>query len=239
MKVNTNSFLLYIGITSVFLCVLIEASITIPRSYIVEYAHQDDKLNDHKIITDDLSQYKDLFQIHHTYSSTIFQGMSLTLKDAQSVSYDAADKDHLVLAHLQNHPAIKNIYPIYEVPRPQALPSQRNVTFPYSNEDSQIYDFHQKLGITGEGILIGVLDSGIYICPFSSFFFSLFQQAPWMIDHDLCNHVFFRTLRAIIISITLIIKGAYSFSQNKEEERARGVGVMINNMRFTDPSSRY
>jgi hypothetical protein len=182
MKFKAND-VLFAGVASAFLCTLTEAAIAIPRSYIVEYTQQGDKPNYQKSITDDLSQYEDLYQVHHMYSSPIFQGMSFTLKDSpqlnskpekqhlskyksqQPASYAASDKHHPVFNQLQKNPIIKNIYPIYEVPRPQSFASQRNVTFPYSNEDSQIYDFHQKLGITGEGILVGVLDSGIYIYP--------------------------------------------------------------------------
>jgi hypothetical protein len=159
----------------------VEAAITIPRSYIVEYVQKDD-INHHDTINSGLSQYQDLYNIHHTYSSAIFQGMSFSLKDSSlsqsqpqnhpsltPVAYStssANDKKHPVYNHLQNHPAIKSIYPIYEVPRPQWMPNSKNniYTFPYSNSDSQIYDIHQKLGITGRDILIGVLDSGkIYI----------------------------------------------------------------------------
>jgi hypothetical protein len=164
-----------------FLIYTIEAVITIPRSYIVEYAQQDSTSNHHDTISNDLFQYRDLYNIHHTYSSPIFQGMSFSLKDpsplsvpqhphqsitpaAYSTITSFDDKIHPVYNHLQNHPAIKSIYPIYEVPRPQWMPNSRNYnySFPYSNRDSQVGDVHQKLGITGEGILIGVLDSGVY-----------------------------------------------------------------------------
>lgn len=76
------------------------------------------------------------------------------------VSYAQTDKLHPVYTHLEKHPVIKNIYPIYNVPRPQWQPNQRNVTFPYSNNDVQIYDIHQRLNIQGQDVLIGVLDSG-------------------------------------------------------------------------------
>jgi hypothetical protein len=221
MKFNEHSFLLFTGVTSAFLCTTIEASMAIPRSYIVEYAQQDGKSNYQKSITDDLSQYQDLYEIHHMYSSPIFQGMSFTLKDTpqssssgaqkqhrsspqpqQPISYAAADKHHPVFNQLQNHPIIKNIYPIYEVPRPQALPNQRNITFPYSNEDAQIYDIHQKLGITGEGVLVGVLDSGIYI--YSLYFilyFSLYlsRETPYL---SMSIFIFvFHALRDVINSV--------------------------------------
>jgi len=98
--------------------------------------------------------------------------MSFTLKDdpamaatllpggVSPVSYAQTDKLHPVYTHLEKHPVIKNIYPIYNVPRPQWQPNQRNVTFPYSNNDVQIYDIHQRLSIQGQDVLIGVLDSG-------------------------------------------------------------------------------
>ncbi|KAL9558413.1 hypothetical protein MBANPS3_000913 [Mucor bainieri] len=152
---------------------LVQAAIAIPRSYIVEYSTNDQ----HDNIDSELTPYKDLYQIHHVYSSRLFHGMSFTLKDDPAVaatsvgthagaginpvSYAQTDKLHPVYTHLEQHPVIKNIYPIYEVPRPQWQPNQRNVTFPYSNNDVQIYDIHQQLGIQGQDVLIGVLDSGI------------------------------------------------------------------------------
>ncbi|KAL0145647.1 peptidase S8/S53 domain-containing protein [Mucor lusitanicus] len=149
---------------------LVQAAIAIPRSYIAEYSTNDQ----HDTIDSALSPYKDLYQIHHVYSSRLFHGMSFTLKDDPAtaaatsvgaginpVSYAQTDKLHPVYTHLEQHPVIKHIYPIYQVPRPQWQPNQRNVTFPYSNNDVQIYDIHQRLGIQGQDVLIGVLDSGI------------------------------------------------------------------------------
>lgn len=170
---SSRLFLLVTGV-SIFINT-IESAVTIPRSYIVEYAQQDDT---HDIINNDLLQYQDLYKIHHTYSSPIFHGMSFSLKESPKsqpqqhqsiipVAYSSVnDQKHPVFNHLSNNPAIKKIYPIYEVPRPQWMPNSKTYshTFPYSNNDSQIYDIHQKLGITGRDILIGVLDSGkIYI----------------------------------------------------------------------------
>lgn len=147
---------------------IVQAAIAIPRSYIVEYSTTDQ----HDAIDSELMPYKDLYQIHHVYSSRLFHGMSFTLKDdpamaatllpggVSPVSYAQTDKLHPVYTHLEKHPVIKNIYPIYNVPRPQWQPNQRNVTFPYSNNDVQIYDIHQRLNIQGQDVLIGVLDSG-------------------------------------------------------------------------------
>lgn len=148
---------------------IIESANTIPKSFIVEYAQQE---GIHAIINKDLAHYQDLYNIHHTYSSPIFHGMSFSLKEpSQSqpqqsiipVAYSSTNNQkHPVLKHLENNPAIKNIYPIYEVPRPQWMPNSKTFdgTFPYSNSDSQIYDIHKDLKITGKDILVGVLDSG-------------------------------------------------------------------------------
>ncbi|KAL7320251.1 hypothetical protein PS15m_000155 [Mucor circinelloides] len=148
---------------------IVQAAIAIPRSYIVEYSTTDQ----HDAIDSELTPYKDLYQIHHVYSSRLFHGMSFTLKDdpamaatllsggVSPVSYAQKDKLHPVYTHLEKHPVIKNIYPIYNVPRPQWQPNQRNGTFPYSNNDVQIYDIHQRLNIQGQDVLIGVLDSGV------------------------------------------------------------------------------
>lgn len=173
MKFNTKKIFIPIGI-SVWMCTT-EAANIIPKSYIVEYSQEDH----HDIISNDLSQYKDLYDVHHTFSSPIFHGMSFSLKDSSEVqskqhqpfapvSYSAISNNtesHPVYEHLQNHPAIKRIYPIHEVPRPQWVSTtngNNNFTLPFSNRDAQTYDIHEKLGITGEDILIGILDSGVY-----------------------------------------------------------------------------
>lgn len=168
MKLRTVKYRLTVGLTA---CIFyVHAATTIPKSYIVEYAQD----NLHDMIDDGLSQYRDLYDIHHTYSSSIFHGMSFSLKEPNEmratqhkpfspVSYSSSnDKKHPVFEHLQNHPAIKRIYPNYEVPRPQWMSNSEKYdhTFPYDNSDTQVYDIHKKFGITGEGILVGVLDSG-------------------------------------------------------------------------------
>lgn len=184
---STTKRLLTLFIRIYYLLCTIEAT-TIPRSYIVEYVQQEgiqSSNNHHDTINKDLSQYKDLYNIHETYSSPIFYGMSISLKNPSSqsqqsqpqqrqsitpsaysttISSSSADMDHPVYHHLQSHPAIKKIYLNHEVPRPQWMPNTRNYSysFPYANKDSQINDVHQKLGITGSDILIGVLDSGVY-----------------------------------------------------------------------------
>lgn len=175
MRINVNSLfvVLFAGFLS---CNIAQAAVAIPRSYIVEYSQNDH----HDTIDSELTQYKDLYQIHHIYSSRLFHGMSFTLKGdpvpskgsqpvVNPVSYAQTDKIHPVYTHLEQHPVIKNIYPIYEVPRPQWQPNQRNVTFPYSNNDVQIYDIHQKLNIKGQDVLVGVLDSGILLVILSPF----------------------------------------------------------------------
>lgn len=163
------SNLLLLATTLVF-AYTVEAMNIIPRSYIVEYAPGTDH---HNVLQRDLFQFQELYEIHHTYASPIFHGMSFTLKDPPAipktqhkhltpVSYSVNDKIHPVFNHISVHPAIKNIYPVYEVPRPQWIQNPKDIsyTFPYVNKDSQIDDIHKELGITGKGILIGVLDSG-------------------------------------------------------------------------------
>lgn len=146
-------------------------STIIPQSYIVEYTDTDRSEDHHQIIETDLSAYNDYYQVHHTYSSPIFHGMSFTLKNYQEnetaksffqpASYSTANNDHPVYHKLKNHPSIKRIFPVYEVPRPQSqLVSERDLQLPYSNTDTEVFSIHEKLGIRGNGILIGILDSG-------------------------------------------------------------------------------
>ncbi|RCI05488.1 hypothetical protein CU098_011139 [Rhizopus stolonifer] len=108
-------------------------------SFIIEYRQEDYLVIQHYI---NAQQY----QVHHIFNSTLLYGMSFSLKDnRQTVS----------------HPAIQKIYPVSEIPRPQWRSDNQTTTIPFVNKDTQIYDVYRELNITGQGILIGVLDSGI------------------------------------------------------------------------------
>ncbi|KAG0179243.1 hypothetical protein DFQ28_003160 [Apophysomyces sp. BC1034] len=57
-------------------------------------------------------------------------------------------------------PVVKKIYPIYEIPRPQWV-KEKNNTLPYEDWLSEITRVHDKMKLTGKGMLIGILDSGV------------------------------------------------------------------------------
>ncbi|KAI8883554.1 subtilisin-like protein [Backusella circina FSU 941] len=84
--------------------------------------------------------------------------MSISLKEH---AFSKRDEDHPVFDNLVNHPLIKKIYPMYELPRPQWTRKSHDNKFPYENKISQINQIHEKLGITGKDVLVGVLDSGV------------------------------------------------------------------------------
>ena len=130
----------------------------IPGAYMIEYASQPHSIIHSRILAS-LQPLSNLFTIRHTYSSDLFHGVSIYLQD--SVVSDVVGKlaIHPVLQSLVGHPDIQNVYPIQEVSRPQWIGSP--VHLPFENKLSQFKDIHKTLNITGSGITVGILDSGM------------------------------------------------------------------------------
>ncbi|KAI8377473.1 peptidase S8/S53 domain-containing protein [Radiomyces spectabilis] len=118
---------------------------------------------------EDLGSMKESVQIRHTYASSLFRGMSFTLKDNTSHNNSAIaspssqnlESEHPVLTHMANYPAVKRMYPVYEIPRPQWLFSEDGRDRPYENHITELKDVHEKLHLTGQGVTVCVLDTGI------------------------------------------------------------------------------
>ncbi|ORY97939.1 peptidase S8/S53 domain-containing protein [Syncephalastrum racemosum] len=69
---------------------------------------------------------------------------------------------HPALHQLLANPAVRRIYPVYEVARPQWFKeSDSGRRLPFEDSLSQISRVHQELGLTGTGMTIGILDSGV------------------------------------------------------------------------------
>jgi hypothetical protein len=141
-------------VTAIFFISTIQAVKPIPKSYIVEY---NEDINTHQLVKRGLDEYSSFYEVKDTFESPIFRGMSIGLKQH---GLSKRDEDHPVFDNLAKHPLIKNIYPMYELPRPQWTRKPIDNKFPYENKVSQINQIHERLGITGKGVLVGVLDSG-------------------------------------------------------------------------------
>ncbi|KAI8887766.1 subtilisin-like protein [Backusella circina FSU 941] len=154
------SLLLFIG---AYFFILTNALERIPRSYIVEY--EEDSDNHHHIIKRELESSNALYNVHHTYTSSLFRGMSISLINEEDstnpLSKREADRRHPVIEKLQNHPHVKKVYPMHTIPRPQSIRAPSGVSYPYDDQLSQLKLVHEKLGVTGKGVVVGILDSGI------------------------------------------------------------------------------
>jgi hypothetical protein len=86
--------------------------------------------------------------------------MSISLNEDSSNPIAKRDQTHPVIEKLQKHPYVKKVYPMHKIPRPQSINVPADVNYPYDNHLSQLKLVHEKLGITGQGVVVGILDSG-------------------------------------------------------------------------------
>ncbi|KAI9495423.1 hypothetical protein BDB00DRAFT_814593 [Zychaea mexicana] len=140
----------------------------------IEYADGTDSIiQQHNRLLSSLGPLSQLLQIRQTYSSPLFHGVSINLRDNNNndppstivdtvVNKATIGPHHPVLfEQLIRSPDVLNIYPIMQVPQPQWIEEEEdNVHLPYENKLSQLKDIHQSLNITGSGITVGILDSG-------------------------------------------------------------------------------
>ncbi|KAI9032696.1 peptidase S8/S53 domain-containing protein [Phycomyces nitens] len=128
--------------------------------------------------------------ISHEYDSTpsIFHGVSLSIqpkkKEAGLGKVQTASEENIVFTASQNHVVnklvksnyVKKVYPVTIIPRPEftrtslaydesILPIINSAglekALPFSHEMTQVSRVHKELGLTGKGVLVGIIDSGI------------------------------------------------------------------------------
>lgn len=147
----------------VFLIYFIRPAISIRvvhNAYIIEFDQNTDN-SIYQSIDNELHFYRNQYEIRQVYKSSLFKGISIQLKSiSQEQLPPLSNVNHPVMHHLSQHPAVVSISSVSRLIRPQSFDGLLNYTFPYSNSVSQAYDIHRQLNITGEGILIGILDSG-------------------------------------------------------------------------------
>ncbi|KAI7867740.1 peptidase S8/S53 domain-containing protein [Spinellus fusiger] len=144
--------------------VLTQCASVVSGTYIVEYNdHQEEYQHQHILAS--LHSIRHLFRVRHTYSGTLFKGMSFHIneKDKNTVTKSSTrflrELHHPVLAGLLKSPDVKRIYPVYHIPRPQWV--HKSQQRPYDGHLSQIPELQRELNLTGKGIVIGILDSGV------------------------------------------------------------------------------
>ncbi|KAL0089614.1 peptidase S8/S53 domain-containing protein [Phycomyces blakesleeanus] len=128
--------------------------------------------------------------ISHEYDSTpsIFHGVSLSIQPKKRKAVlgkvQTASEENVVFTASQNRVVnklvksnyVKKVYPVTIIPRPEftrtslaydeaLLPiinsAALEVSLPFSHEMTQVNRVHKELGLTGKGVVVGIIDSGI------------------------------------------------------------------------------
>jgi hypothetical protein len=134
----------------------------VQNAYIIEFDQNTDN-SVHQSINDELRFYKNQYEVRQVYKSFIFKGMSIQIKSISQEKLSSSIEggtSHPIIRHLSKHPAVVSISSVSRLTQPQWFNGSPNFTFPYPNSVSQAYDVHRQLKLTGEGILIGIIDSG-------------------------------------------------------------------------------
>ncbi|KAF9996733.1 hypothetical protein BGZ79_009548 [Entomortierella chlamydospora] len=116
---------------------------TIPKGYIIEYHEGFQHVQIFKVLEANKVDY----QVRQTYK--IFNGAAISINSAH---------DGRTLASLPN---VKNVWPIalYSIPRTMAATG--NATNPSDHQMTGVDVVQASLGLTGKGIKIGVIDTGV------------------------------------------------------------------------------
>ena len=152
----------------------------IPGRYIIEF--NDDYMGSTEQFMNEIELEHQSFRwtMAHDYhsnqrlsSDSIFRGISIHLEEQSDIH--AADtaimSEHQVMRHVMEKHLVKHVYPVFEVPRPklhrhnilraQALDISPDVSgLPFSHAMTQVNRVHSELGLDGEGVLVGIIDTG-------------------------------------------------------------------------------
>ncbi|KAI8887765.1 subtilisin-like protein [Backusella circina FSU 941] len=127
--------------------------------------------------------------IAHDYGSSIFRGISISLTAFEpntlakrEIDDTLRSAEHTVLRQILRQNRVKHIYPVTEISRPKVIPFDfddvyknssksaevpkldmpaNSPALPFSHIMAQVDRVRNELNLTGEGITVGVVDSGI------------------------------------------------------------------------------
>ncbi|KAF9170789.1 hypothetical protein BGX20_008522 [Mortierella sp. AD010] len=118
----------------------------VPNAYIIEY---ESSIN-HNTAHDSIRAHKVDFHVRNEYH--IFNGAAITVK---------SDHDGHAISKI---PGIKNVWPVALYSIPDAKKGTKKATDPQAVSDhimTGVKDVHEKYHLTGKGIKVGVIDTGV------------------------------------------------------------------------------
>ncbi|KAI9313683.1 peptidase S8/S53 domain-containing protein [Dichotomocladium elegans] len=153
----------------------------IPDAFIVEYV---DQHQDAPILSSLKGEPSNAYQIRQKYASPLFHGLSIRLlsplskrdgkaktmtpaipgqlAEQQQLEGEEEQPHHPLIMQLMEHPGVRKVYPVHEVPRIRWMhEGNLHNTLPYDLGLTQIENLQNDLKLTGSGITIGILDSGV------------------------------------------------------------------------------
>lgn len=142
----------------------VRPTVIVQNAYIIEF-DQNTNNSIHQSINNELRFYKNQYEVRQVYKSFIFKGMSIQIKSISQEKLllsSEGETSHPIIRHLSKHPSVVSISSVSKLTQPQWFNGSPNYAFPYPDSVSQAYDVHRQLKLTGEGILIGIIDSGSY-----------------------------------------------------------------------------
>lgn len=129
--------------------------------------------------------------VAHDYGSSVFRGISISLNNYEqnTLSKREVDKndrsaEHTVLRQILKQNRVKHVYPVTEISRPKVIPfdfdgvyqnsskkaavpeldmPNNSPALPFSHIMAQVDRARNDLNLTGDGVTVGVIDSGIVI----------------------------------------------------------------------------
>ncbi|RUS18771.1 peptidase S8/S53 domain-containing protein [Endogone sp. FLAS-F59071] len=124
----------------------------IPKRYIVEIAPGAG--NPSHIFQAAASTKGHSITIHHEYTSPVFSGVSVEFENAANI------QEYI------DHGDVKAIWPVHSVPGPKPIknyqPKTGTKSAPYNDHTLTGVNQVHQMGITGKGVKVGVIDTGIY-----------------------------------------------------------------------------
>ncbi|CDH52138.1 subtilisin-like protease [Lichtheimia corymbifera JMRC:FSU:9682] len=151
----------------------------LPGRYIIEFS--DDYVGTTEQFLDEVEREHQSFRwtMAHDYHSnrhpdSIFRGISIHMEEQPGIraANTATMSEHQVMRHVMEKHLVKRVFPVFEVPRPklhrhniiraQALDISPEVSgLPFSHAMTQVNRVHSELGLDGEGVLVGIIDTGV------------------------------------------------------------------------------
>lgn len=138
--------------------------------YIVEFANNDVATPAENLVKLLEKQFQDLIlKVTGSYSHELFNGISLQVQRASSSGDLASTFSESVVKSILDQTHVANVYRVSIVPRPNTSPrilsssesEAINTTLLLPHAMTQVDRVHSELKNTGEGIVVGIIDTGI------------------------------------------------------------------------------